>query len=233
MNRSFHVAIATAFFTAALVAAPAQAGKKHKQSGQSQSTFTINAKVVASSPVYETIDQLQPVEECWLEQPGFQQHRHNRQPDRNRSQRLRSDNNSRGNRGRGSSRAGDALIGGVIGGVIGNQLGRNARTDRGRAGATVLGAVVGTVLANEHAGNRERRDQPESLPQLQTAHQYQYQYQEIQPVQRCETRHQQVKKRVLTGWQVTYRYQGRQFTTFMDHKPGKTIPLTVTIQHPR
>jgi len=33
----------------------------------------------------------------------------------------------------------------------------------------------------------------------------------------------------MDGYNVTYRYQGRTYSTQMDHRPGKRIPVNVSV----
>lgn len=101
---------------------------------------------------------------------------------------------------------GGTLIGAVVGGALGNQVGRGD----GRKAATVAGAVAGGVVGHEmdkrHRGGRAT-----------TA---------------TETRCREVDEvsdRVV-GYDITYNYKGRDYTTRMDHDPGEHIRVENTVQ---
>lgn len=87
------------------------------------------------------------------------------------------------------------VLGGVTGGILGNQIGRG----NGNIVATVGGAIVGSLV-----GNNVEREM--NRPNMQ------YVYVKV-----CQT-HQR-EKSVLTGYNVTYEYDGKQATKFMKTKP--------------
>ncbi len=92
-----------------------------------------------------------------------------------------------------------ALLGAVAGGAAGNAIGGGS----GRAAATVLGVIGGAVLGNNIEGGRPG----------------------YQNVQRCST--QTYYENRAMGYDVTYEYAGRQYTTRTQHDPGQWIPLNV------
>ncbi|WP_425507975.1 glycine zipper 2TM domain-containing protein [Tahibacter caeni] len=101
---------------------------------------------------------------------------------------------------------GGTLLGAVVGGALGNQVGRGD----GRKAATVAGAVAGGVVGHEmdknHRGGRV--------------------------VASTETRCREVtdvSDRVV-GYDVTYNYKGRDYTTRMDYDPGERIRVEPTVQ---
>lgn len=102
---------------------------------------------------------------------------------------------------------GGAVIGGVAGAVLGNQVGKG----HGREAATALGAVVG-AFTGDHVSNRNRADR-----YGQTQRQ----------VQSCQTVYD-VQQR-LTGYQVTYDYQGQQYTALMPNDPGRRLQVRVSV----
>lgn len=104
--------------------------------------------------------------------------------------------------------AGGALLGAVAGGIIGNQVGGGS----GRAAATALGAVAGAVAGDRISNN----GQP-----------VQSQYQE-QAVRQCRTV-DAYESRTM-GYDVTYDYRGRSYTTMMDRDPGQRVRLRVTVE---
>lgn len=98
-----------------------------------------------------------------------------------------------------------ALIGGVSGGIIGNQVGGG----HGRDAATVAGAIVGAIVG-------ERLDNPQMAPQYAT-----------QQVQHCRMVND--VKQELTGYNVTYRYGGKDVAVAMTHNPGATVKIGVGV----
>ena len=104
--------------------------------------------------------------------------------------------------------AGDMLAGGIIGGIIGHQIGRGEH----RPIATAVGTLIGAQIGREAAGDHGRRH---GRPKLAG-------YRE-----RCETTHRVSVERVVDGYAVTYRYQGRRYEIEMPYHPGKRIKLHV------
>jgi uncharacterized protein YcfJ len=106
---------------------------------------------------------------------------------------------------------GGAVLGGILGGILGNTLGKGD----GRKVATVLGATAGAI-AGDNYGGRDYRAPPEYRG-------------EVRPVfeQRC--RNVDNWSRKLTGYNVTYRYQGREYTSFMPYDPGNSVRVNVSI----
>lgn len=103
-----------------------------------------------------------------------------------------------------------AVLGGIVGGVIGNQFG----SGNGRDAATVAGAALGYSLARDsqrrsggghyHEGREVSRYEP-----------------------RCETRTEYEREEQVNGYEVTYRYHGRSYTTVTDYHPGDRIRVEV------
>lgn len=90
--------------------------------------------------------------------------------------------------------------GAVIGGVLGNQVGGG----NGKKVATVAGAVVGGIIGKK----------------VQQNHQANKTYQTTERQCRLE----QGADRI-TGYDVTYNIEGESSVIFMDHNPGKQLPL--------
>lgn len=93
------------------------------------------------------------------------------------------------------------VAGAVIGGVLGNQVGGG----NGKKVATVAGAAAGG-----YAGNKTQE-------QMQAGDTY------VSTEQRCETVTD--TKEVISGYDVTYSFDGKEDTVRMDHRPGDTIPV--------
>ena len=175
--------------------------------------FTVYADVVDVRPVYREARYSEPRRECWTEEvrtvvrEGYVEHR------------VDHDGGYREHR-RGN---GEAVVGGLIGGVVGNQLGRNASRG-GRAGATIAGAIVGSAIANEASAGatRHRRDRYERHVVPRTVY-------ETRPVERCRTVETSRSERRLQHYDVTYRYEGRTFTTRLPRDPGPRLELNLEL----
>jgi uncharacterized protein YcfJ len=107
-----------------------------------------------------------------------------------------------GNYGTSSSPAG-AIIGGVAGGLLGNTIGKGGGRVASAAIGAGVGAVVGDRMANQSNGVVER------------------------PVDRCVTVDNW--QTVNRGYFVTYRYNGRDYTTVTNEAPGSTIRVRIGV----
>lgn len=94
-----------------------------------------------------------------------------------------------------------SVIGAIAGGVLGNQIGSGS----GRAAATIVGTLGGALIGNGIETTNSRH---------------------VQNVQQCNTQVSYENRTV--GYDVTYEYAGRQFTTQMAYDPGPTIRLQVS-----
>lgn len=100
------------------------------------------------------------------------------------------------------------LIGGIIGGTIGNEIGRGKRhQDLG----TALGTVIGMAIAEDIQGNPASRSH-------------------LRERERCEVRYERERERVLHGYHVEYRYNGRYYETFSREHPGRRIRVDVDVR---
>ena len=102
-----------------------------------------------------------------------------------------------------SSPAG-AIIGGVAGGLLGSTIGKGNGKVAGAAVGAGIGAIVGDRVGNSEAYSTVDR-----------------------PVDRCVSVDNW--QNVNRGYLVTYRYNGRDFTTFSDEMPGSTIRIHVGV----
>lgn len=91
---------------------------------------------------------------------------------------------------------GGAVLGGVAGGLVGNQIGRG----NGNIAATIGGTIVGAMVGNQM--ERDMNNRPE----------YRTVYETI-----CKTRY--AEKRVVSGYDVTYEYEGKTGKKFMKTRP--------------
>ena len=114
-------------------------------------------------------------------------------------------------RGQQTSGAG-AVIGAIIGGVAGSALGGGHRGPHGgyygpsRGATTAIGAVAGGLIGNQVEGTTG------GTPAYQM-------------VRRCTN--ETVYENQTVGYDVTYEYAGRRYTTRMDHNPGAWMPVNV------
>lgn len=97
-----------------------------------------------------------------------------------------------------------AIIGGIAGGLLGSQIGRG----NGRVAAAAVGAGVGAIV-----GDRVGNNQTTTYTN--------------RPVERCVSVDNW--QTVNRGYLVTYRYNGRDYTTVMDNDPGDTIRVNVAV----
>ena len=111
--------------------------------------------------------------------------------------------------------AGGAIVGALIGGLAGNQIGRGS----GRAAATAVGAVAGAVVGDK-VDNQGRPVQ-----------QYSSEYPQEQAVRQCRMVDAWESRTV--GYDVTYDYRGRSYTSMMDRDPGQRVRLHVTVEPER
>ena len=104
------------------------------------------------------------------------------------------------------------VLGAIVGGVAGHQVGRG----RGNDVATGVGAVVGGLLGNQV--DRNNAEPPSQVTEVERVP-------VERNVERCRT--VQETREVVVGYDVSYEYRGRQFTTRMPYDPGRMIPVRV------
>ena len=99
-----------------------------------------------------------------------------------------------------------ALIGGVVGGLLGNTVGRGNGRVAGAAVGAGVGAMTGDTIANQNNG-------------AQTSG--------AVPVQRC--RQVDNLQTVITGYMVTYEYDGQRFSARLPNNPGSQLRVNVAV----
>ncbi len=99
-----------------------------------------------------------------------------------------------------------AIIGGAIGAHVGSTSGRSTES-------TVVGAIAGSVIGGV-IGNEMSRDST-------TVH---------RRVERDCDREYRQERRELIGYDVRYRYNGREFTIQTQQHPGRYIQLKVEVE---
>ena len=102
----------------------------------------------------------------------------------------------------GGNQAAGAIIGGVAGGLLGHQIGSGS----GNTAATIAGTIGGAAVGNEVARRNDRGG----------------------TVERCRTVESAYGERVV-GYDVTYRFQGHEFSTRLPYDPGPDLPVNVVV----
>lgn len=100
---------------------------------------------------------------------------------------------------------GGTLLGGITGGLIGSTIGRGD----GRVAAAAAGAAIGALIGN-------RADE-----------RYAYSTAVPRQVQRCQTVDN--FRQGITGYQVTYNYNGRNATVILPYDPGPRVSIGVSV----
>jgi len=101
--------------------------------------------------------------------------------------------------------------GAIIGGAIGAQVGSNAgRSPESTLVGALAGGVIGSVLGSEIDRNRGGT--------------VQYRVEEY-----CDTTYR-TEQRELIGYEVLYRYNGREFSMRTAQHPGRYVELRVEVQ---
>lgn len=102
------------------------------------------------------------------------------------------------------------LVSTIIGGAIGNAVGHGKSNKR-------VGAVLGAMLGHSIGRDIIREGSGPVVREYQT-------------VERCETVYQQFEEERLVGYQVTYLYDGQEYTVRMNSDPGEQIRVRVNVQ---
>ncbi len=105
-----------------------------------------------------------------------------------------------------------AVLAGIVGGVIGNQFGHG----HGREATTAAGALLGYSMARDsqrqYGGGYARGGR------VVRTHE-----------QRCDVRTDYLRDERVNGYDVTYRYHGRDYHTVTDYHPGERIRVQVNV----
>ncbi len=98
------------------------------------------------------------------------------------------------------------IAGGIIGGVVGNQFGGGSGKKIMTAAGALLGGSVGRDLTYQNSSHRNT-------------------YRE-----QCHVSKRYHQEKRINGYLVTYKYKGQRYTTEMDQRPGKRIPVQVSVR---
>lgn len=186
--------------------------------------FVDTVRVVSSTPIYERVSE--PRQECWTETAnssapersmggavvggvaggvlGSQVGSGSGQTAATAAGAIAGTmvGNNVSNPGSENRSATGAVIGGIAGGLLGSQVGGGS----GRNAATAAGAIVGAIVG-DRVGNP---DAPRT-----------------QQVQRC--RQVENYREEISGYNVVYRYNGREITTRLPYKPGRTMQVGISL----
>jgi uncharacterized protein YcfJ len=110
---------------------------------------------------------------------------------------------------RGRRSATPALLGGVLGGTLGGALGNGSGHQGVIAGA---GALLGASVGNDIARNRQTQGD--------------YYITE----QRCSVEYERREREEITGYRVSYQYDGNIYQTTTRRDPGDTITLRMSLE---
>lgn len=194
-------------------------------SGAYAADYSDTAKVISSTPIYERITE--PKRECWTETVQVQP------KDRSMTGAIvggvaggllgsQVGGGSGNTAATGAGAVAGAVIGdrvdnqdsnrsatgAVVGGVAGALLGSQVGGGTGNKAATAVGGIAGAVIGDRVANPTSNQPRTEQ-------------------VQRC--RDVQTSREVIKGYNVTYRYNGHDYTTTMPNRPGSTIRVRVNV----
>ena len=165
---------------------------------------TAQAKVVDSTPIYETVNYSVPREVCRLERTAYDGYRDD----------YRNDYDDR--RGRRVSRT-PPIVGAIIGGALGNAVGNGRKNRRiGTAVGAILGGSIGADVARRNSRNRTTDGYSSRQPAYTT-----------QRVCRVEEDYRSEEQ--VVGYQVTYAYAGETYRTTLPEDPGPYLDIHVQI----
>ena len=105
--------------------------------------------------------------------------------------------------------AGGMLAGGIVGGIIGHQLGQGRKNQRV---ATAMGTLIGASIGSQ-------TNKPHQSRQFETSYR-----------EHCNTYERVRYEEVLDGYDVTYRYKGREYRIDMPYDPGKRIKMRISVE---
>lgn len=107
----------------------------------------------------------------------------------------------------GNHEYGGAILGGIVGGLLGNTIGKG----NGRSVATAVGAATGAIAGDriDNDGNEVRE------------------YRRPRYEERCSVTDNWSQR--LNGYNVVYRYNGHDYSTFLPYDPGSTVKVRVNV----
>jgi uncharacterized protein YcfJ len=103
--------------------------------------------------------------------------------------------------------AGGSIVGGIAGALLGSQIGGGHGKTAATAAGAIAGAVVGDRVDNQNV-------QPGGVTE--------------QAVKQCRT--VDIWESRTNGYEVTYDYRGRNYTSIMSFDPGQRVRLRVSVE---
>ncbi|MEP7067995.1 MAG: glycine zipper 2TM domain-containing protein [Usitatibacter sp.] len=107
-----------------------------------------------------------------------------------------------------------AIIGAIAGGVLGHQVGGGRGRDVATAGGAIVGGLIGNQVERDNSGGPSSSLEVDRRPVTRE-------------VERCRT--VQEVREVPVGYDVRYRYGGREFMTRMPFDPGPRVRVAVDV----
>ena len=184
--------------------------------------FLTRAKVVQSTPILETV--YEQYEECRYETRVKRTRRPDNTGDKVLAGILGGAAGSQVGSGSGSDAAagvgavlgseladGDGftegeIIGGIVGGIVGNQVGKGG----GKTAATGAGALIGAIVGD----NLQNGGQPAAASKRVKE-------------RICESKER--AKKIITGYEVIYEYDGVRQTGVLSYSPGDYVDINVGV----
>lgn len=179
------------------------------------------ATVISSTPIFERVSV--PRQQCYTEQvASYEERRVNRAVyDEDRRDDSRNYNDNNGSRGIGAG----TVLGAVIGGAIGHQFGNSSGgRDRGTAVGAILGGIVGNSAENDNRNYRDASYRNNSSRRVVDVDRVPV----TRDVQRCQTISD--TRDEVRGYDVRYKYQGREYNTRLPYDPGSTMQVNVEVR---
>lgn len=105
---------------------------------------------------------------------------------------------------------GGAIIGGIAGAIIGRQVGHGD----GRTAATAAGAIIGAISGDRLENSNNAQATTETITTEQE-------------VKRCRMVDHWESR--TNGYNVTYEYKGRQYTSLLSYDPGTRLRVNVSV----
>ena len=188
----------------ALLSPAASANHQGSERFGMDNSFYAYAKVTDVDPIYETVEHQVPRETCWTEKVRYTPHQ--RHHDRHHASQSKT----------------PVILGALIGGALGNELGHHKRNKQ-------VGAVAGAILGGSIGADIQRQNRHDSYHDrhYDDRHSYDVAYRDEQ---RCKTYYDIETEERLTGYEVSYRFSGREYQTITDQHPGKKLRVRVGVE---
>ena len=107
---------------------------------------------------------------------------------------------------RNGNNTGGAVLGAIVGGLVGSTVGKG----NGKVAAAAVGAATGAVVGDRWNDRGDRYSTTESRP--------------VETCRMVDNFRQEV-----SGYDVTYRYHGKEFTTRLPYHPGEWLSVNVSV----